>query len=246
MASHCFSSAGSLFTTSSSTLHSKKVEEKWIGSFPLKRRNPVHLRFSSVTRTRAVLNNNSKSVEIPRQWTHETVKPEDLSPLFPDELIKQETTSERYIDIPDEIIDVYKLWRPTPLIRAKRLEKLLDTPARIYYKYEGVSPAGSHKPNSAVPQAYYNAKEGVKNVVTETGAGQWGVHWPLRPAYLVWQVRASYDQKPYRRMMMQTWGAKVHPSPSNLTEAGRNILQMDPSSPGSLGIAISEAGRLRL
>ncbi|XP_030484026.2 uncharacterized protein LOC115700580 [Cannabis sativa] len=264
MASHCFSSAGSLFTTSSSTLHSKKVEEKWIGSFPLKRRNPVHLRFSSVTRTRAVLNNNSKSVEIPRQWynliadlpikpppplnprTHEPVKPEDLSPLFPDELIKQETTSERYIDIPDEVINVYKLWRPTPLIRAKRLEKLLDTPARIYYKYEGVSPAGSHKPNSAVPQAYYNAKEGVKNVVTETGAGQWGSSLAFASSLFgigceVWQVRASYDQKPYRRMMMQTWGAKVHPSPSNLTEAGRNILQMDPSSPGSLGIAISEA-----
>uniref|UniRef100_A0A803QKF7 tryptophan synthase n=1 Tax=Cannabis sativa TaxID=3483 RepID=A0A803QKF7_CANSA len=240
------------------------VEEKWIGSFPLKRRNPVHLRFSSVTRTRAVLNNNSKSVEIPRQWynliadlpikpppplnprTHEPVKPEDLSPLFPDELIKQETTSERYIDIPDEVIDVYKLWRPTPLIRAKRLEKLLDTPARIYYKYEGVSPAGSHKPNSAVPQAYYNAKEGVKNVVTETGAGQWGSSLAFASSLFgigceVWQVRASYDQKPYRRMMMQTWGAKVHPSPSNLTEAGRNILQMDPSSPGSLGIAISEA-----
>ncbi|KAG9153750.1 hypothetical protein Leryth_005876 [Lithospermum erythrorhizon] len=210
------------------------------------------------------VNLSLRSIEIPRKWynlvadlpvkpppylnpgTFEPVKPEDLSPLFPKELIKQEGSTERYIDIPDEVIDIYSLWRPTPLIRAKRLEKLLDTPARIYYKYEGVSPAGSHKPNTAVPQAWYNAQEGIKKVVTETGAGQWGSALAFACCLFgltceVWQVRASYDQKPYRRMMMQTWGAKVHPSPSNLTEAGRRILQMDPSSPGSLGIAISEA-----
>ncbi|KVI08992.1 Tryptophan synthase beta chain/beta chain-like protein [Cynara cardunculus var. scolymus] len=153
--------------------------------------------------------------------TFAPLQPQDLSHLFPDELIKQEASDERFIVIPDEVVDIYRLWRPTPLIRAKRLEKLLDTPARIYYKYEGVSPAGSHKPNTAVPQVWYNAQQGVKNVV--------------------WQVRASYDQKPYRKLMMQTWGAKVHPSPSNLTESGRKILEMDPLSPGSLGIAISEA-----
>ncbi|EXB85840.1 Tryptophan synthase beta chain 2 [Morus notabilis] len=260
MASQCFSSSSSVFPTPSSSSHTK-VEEKWIGSFPLKRR-PVHLRLYSSAR--AALNADPKPVEIPRKWynliadlpvkpppplnprTLQPVKPEDLSPLFPDELIKQETTGERFIDIPDEVVDVYKLWRPTPLIRAKRLEKLLDTPARIYYKYEGVSPAGSHKPNSAVPQVWYNAKAGVKNVVTETGAGQWGSSLAFACSLFglgceVWQVRASYNQKPYRRLMMQTWGAKVHPSPSSITEAGKKILEMDPTSPGSLGIAISEA-----
>ncbi|KAI3794034.1 hypothetical protein L1987_36659 [Smallanthus sonchifolius] len=178
--------------------------------------------------------------------TLEPLQPQDLSHLFPDELIKQETSNERLIVIPDEVVDIYRLWRPTPLIRAKRLEKLLDTPARIYYKYEGVSPAGSHKPNTAVPQVWYNAQQGVKNIVTETGAGQWGCSLAFASSLFglnceVWQVRASYDQKPYRKLMMQTWGATVHPSPSNITESGRRILNMDPSSPGSLGIAISEA-----
>ncbi|KAM0022515.1 putative hydro-lyase [Helianthus debilis subsp. tardiflorus] len=178
--------------------------------------------------------------------TFQPLQPQDLSHLFPDELIKQETTNERFILIPDEVVDIYRLWRPTPLLRAKRLEKLLDTPARIYYKYEGVSPAGSHKPNTAVPQVWYNAQQGVKNIVTETGAGQWGSSLAFATSLFglnceVWQVRASYDQKPYRKLMMQTWGATVHPSPSDITESGRRILKMDPSSPGSLGIAISEA-----
>ncbi|MQM07375.1 hypothetical protein Taro_040212 [Colocasia esculenta] len=158
----------------------------------------------------------------------------------------QEISEERFIDIPEEVIDIYSLWRPTPLIRAQRLEKLLGTPARIYYKYEGTSPAGSHKPNTAIPQAWYNASEGIKKVVTETGAGQWGCSLAFACSLFgldceVWQVRTSYDQKPYRKLMMQTWGAKVHPSPSSLTDAGRRILQEDPSTPGSLGIAISEA-----
>ena len=161
-------------------------------------------------------------------------------------LIEQEVTSESYIDIPGEVLDVYRLWRPSPLYRAHRLEKLLDTPARIYYKYEGVSPAGSHKPNTSVPQAFYNAAQGVKKLTTETGAGQWGSALAFATAQYgmeceVWQVRASYDQKPYRKTMMEVWGATVHPSPSDLTEAGRAILARDPDSPGSLGIAISEA-----
>ena len=178
--------------------------------------------------------------------TLEPVGPDDLAPLFPPDLIAQEVTSERYVDIPGEVLDVYKLWRPTPLYRARRLEKALDTPARIYFKYEGTSPAGSHKPNTAVPQAYYNAKAGIRKLTTETGAGQWGSALALATTLFgleceVWQVRASYDQKPYRRLMMETWGATVHPSPSNLTEAGRAILATDPNSTGSLGIAISEA-----
>ena len=152
----------------------------------------------------------------------------------------------RYVDIPDEVRDVYRLWRPTPLYRAHRLEKALNTPARIYYKYEGVSPAGSHKPNTAVPQAYYNAAEGTKRLTTETGAGQWGSALAFACAQYgidceVWMVRASYDQKPYRRTMMETWGATVHASPSRATKAGADILAADPDSPGSLGIAISEA-----
>ncbi|CAN6201057.1 unnamed protein product [Urochloa humidicola] len=213
--------------------------------------------------TRASLNSGA-NVSIPKQWynlvadlpvkpppplhpqTHQPLDPSDLSPLFPDELIRQEVTGERFVDIPEEVIDVYKLWRPTPLIRARRLEKLLGTPAKIYYKYEGTSPAGSHKPNTAVPQAWYNAEAGVKNVVTETGAGQWGSALSFASSLFglnceVWQVRASFDQKPYRRLMMETWGAKVHASPSLATEAGKRILAADPSSPGSLGIAISEA-----
>jgi tryptophan synthase beta chain len=178
--------------------------------------------------------------------THEPIGPDDLAPLFPMALIGQEVTQDSYVDIPGEVLDVYRLWRPSPLYRAHRLEKLLDTPARIYYKYEGVSPAGSHKPNTAVPQAFYNAAEGTKKLTTETGAGQWGSALAFATAQYgidceVWQVRASYDLKPYRKAMMQVWGAKVHPSPSDLTQAGRTILEQDPDSPGSLGIAISEA-----
>jgi tryptophan synthase beta chain len=178
--------------------------------------------------------------------THQPVGPDDLAPLFPMALIGQEVSTERYIDIPGEVLDIYRLWRPSPLYRARRLEKLLDTPARIYYKYEGVSPAGSHKPNTAVPQAFYSAQEGVRKLTTETGAGQWGSALAFASALFgleceVWQVRASYDAKPYRKTMMETWGATVHPSPSNLTESGKRILAEDPDSPGSLGIAISEA-----
>ena len=178
--------------------------------------------------------------------THEPIGPDDLAPLFPMDLIAQEVSTERYIPIPDEVLDVYRLWRATPLHRARRLEKELGTPARIYYKYEGVSPAGSHKPNTAVPQAYYNAKAGVEKLTTETGAGQWGTALAFAASQFgieceVWQVRASYDQKPYRRAMMQAFGATVHPSPSEVTEFGRKILSEDPDSPGSLGIAISEA-----
>ena len=202
--------------------------------------------------------------EIPTQWyniipdlpappppplhpaTHEPIGPDDLAPLFPMDLIMQEVSQERYIDIPGEVLDVYKLWRPSPLYRARRLEKLLDTPAKIFYKYEGVSPAGSHKPNTSIPQAYYNAKAGVKKLTTETGAGQWGSALAFACTQFgldleVWQVRSSYDQKPDRQRMMRVWGATVHPSPSKVTEAGRQILALDPDSPGSLGIAISEA-----
>jgi tryptophan synthase beta chain len=178
--------------------------------------------------------------------TREPVGPDDLAPLFPQALIAQEVTTDRYVDIPEEVLDVYRLWRPSPLYRARRLEKALGTPARIYYKYEGVSPVGSHKPNTAVPQAYYNAAEGVTRLTTETGAGQWGSALAFACATFgleceVWQVRASYDQKPYRKLMMETFGATVHPSPSELTASGRAILAADPGSTGSLGIAISEA-----
>ncbi|MFJ1761510.1 TrpB-like pyridoxal phosphate-dependent enzyme [Amycolatopsis sp. NPDC088138] len=178
--------------------------------------------------------------------TREPVGPADLAPLFPQALIEQEVTTERYVDIPEEVREVYRLWRPSPLYRARRLEKALGTPARIYYKYEGVSPVGSHKPNTAVPQAYYNAQEGVTRLTTETGAGQWGSALAFACAQYgleceVWQVRASYDQKPYRKLMMETFGATVHPSPSELTESGKAILAEHPDSTGSLGIAISEA-----
>jgi tryptophan synthase beta chain len=178
--------------------------------------------------------------------TKEPIGPEALAPLFPMELIKQEVSTERYIDIPDEVREVYKLWRPTPLFRAVRLERALGTPAHIYYKYEGVSPAGSHKPNTAVPQAYYNRQEGVTRLTTETGAGQWGSALSFAAGIFglelkVYMVRISYDQKPYRRSMMQTWGGHVVPSPSPDTNAGRAVLASDPESPGSLGIAISEA-----
>ena len=178
--------------------------------------------------------------------THEPVGPDDLAPLFPMDLILQEVTTDRYVDIPGEVLDVYRLWRPSPLFRAHRLEKALGTPARIYYKYEGVSPAGSHKPNTAVPQAFYNAKAGVKKLTTETGAGQWGTALAFACALFgleceVWQVGASYDQKPYRKLMIETFGGTVHRSPSALTAAGRAQLAMNPDHPGSLGIAISEA-----
>jgi tryptophan synthase beta chain len=178
--------------------------------------------------------------------THEPAGPADFEPLFPMALIMQEVSMEQFIDIPAEVQDVYRMWRPSPLYRAHRLEKALDTPARIYYKYEGVSPAGSHKPNTAVPQAYYNKMEGVTKLTTETGAGQWGTALAFACALFemeceIWQVRSSYDQKPYRKAMMEVFGGVVHPSPSDLTAAGRAILQANPASPGSLGIAISEA-----
>jgi tryptophan synthase beta chain len=201
---------------------------------------------------------------IPRQWyniaadlpkpplpplhpaTHEPVGPADLERLFPMELIKQEASKERWIDIPDEVLEIYKLWRPSPLYRAHRLEKALQTSSKIFYKYEGVSPAGSHKLNTAVAQAYYNKNAGVKRIATETGAGQWGSALSLACKYFgieckVYMVKISYQQKPYRRAMMTTWGATVTASPSMETKFGRDLLQKNPDSPGSLGIAISEA-----
>src|SRR5712692_1745680 len=178
--------------------------------------------------------------------TGQPIGPADLAPLFPMELIKQEVSTERWIEIPEEVRDVLRLWRPSPLYRARRLEKALGTPARIYYKYEGVSPAGSHKPNTAIAQAYYNKQEGVARIATETGAGQWGSALAMACAFFgiqckVYMVKVSYQQKPYRRMMMETWGAQVVASPSPDTQAGKKILEGDPDSPGSLGIAISEA-----
>ncbi|MHB8376044.1 MAG: TrpB-like pyridoxal phosphate-dependent enzyme [Dehalococcoidia bacterium] len=178
--------------------------------------------------------------------THQPIGPEALAPLFPMELIKQEVSQERYIDIPDEVREVYKLWRPTPLIRARRLEKALGTPAHIYFKYEGASPVGSHKPNTAVAQAYYNKQEGVTRITTETGAGQWGCALAMACNFFgielkVYMVKVSYEQKPYRRSLMQVYGATVVPSPSPDTAAGRGILAATPDTPGSLGIAISEA-----
>ncbi len=178
--------------------------------------------------------------------TKEPIKPEDLSAIFPMGLIEQEVSTERYIDIPDEVLDIYKIWRPSPLYRAYNLEKQLDAPVKIYYKNEGVSPAGSHKPNTAVPQAYYNYKEGVKRMTTETGAGQWGSALAFATQHFnidlkVFMVKISYDQKPYRKSMMNVWNAEVFPSPTTMTDAGKEILRRDPNSPGSLGIAISEA-----
>jgi tryptophan synthase beta chain len=172
--------------------------------------------------------------------------PADLEPLFPMELILQEVSTERYIDIPEPVREVFRMWRPSPLIRARRLEKILDTPAKIYFKYEGVSPAGSHKPNTAVPQAWYNKEAGIKRLSTETGAGQWGSSLAFAGSLFgidvtVFQVRCSYDQKPYRRALMETYGARCVASPSNETECGRAILAKTPDSPGSLGMAISEA-----
>lgn len=178
--------------------------------------------------------------------TKKPIKPEDLAPLFPMELIKQEMSTERYIEIPEEVREIYRLWRPTILYRAFQLEKALKTPAKIYYKYEGTSPPGSHKPNTAVAQAYYNKKEGITRITTETGAGQWGSALAFAGACFgleikVYMVRISYEQKPYRRVMMQVWGADCIPSPSEQTQAGRSILAKEPDCPGSLGLAISEA-----
>lgn len=202
--------------------------------------------------------------EIPKKWyninadlprpldpplhpvTMKPIGPEDLAPLFAMELIKQEMSPERYIDIPEEVLDIYRMWRPSPLYRARRLEKKLKTPARIYFKWEGVSPPGSHKPNTAVAQAYYNKQEGIERLTTETGAGQWGSSIAFASKLfdlecMVYMVKCSFDQKPYRRIMMETWGAKVVPSPSKLTEAGKGALAKDKECPGSLGLAISEA-----
>ena len=178
--------------------------------------------------------------------THQPVGPDDLAPLFPMELIMQEVSAERYLEIPRPVRDIYKQWRPSPLFRARRLEKALDTPAKIYYKYEGVSPAGSHKPNTAVPQAFYNAEAGIKKITTETGAGQWGCAMAFAAAFFdievqVYMVKISYQQKPYRRALMESFGANCYASPSDRTQTGRAILEQDRDSPGSLGIAISEA-----
>ncbi|MDX1636751.1 MAG: TrpB-like pyridoxal phosphate-dependent enzyme [Balneolaceae bacterium] len=178
--------------------------------------------------------------------TKEPAGPEDLSPIFPMSLIQQEVSAEREIEIPDEVRDIYRIWRPTPVYRARGLENALDTPAKIYYKYEGGSPSGSHKPNTAVPQVYFNKQEGVKSITTETGAGQWGTALAFACSQFdvnceVYMVRISYDQKPYRKVMMNTFGAEVYPSPSDRTQAGRDILAKDPDTSGSLGIAISEA-----
>lgn len=202
--------------------------------------------------------------DMPRQWynimadlpngmepplhpgTGQPCGPEDLAPIFPMNLIEQEVSTQQFIDIPEEILDKYAIWRPSPLFRAYGLEKALDTPARIYYKNEGVSPAGSHKPNTAIAQAYYNKVAGTKKITTETGAGQWGSSLAMCCSFFgieckVFMVKISYNQKPYRRLMMETWGANCTASPSNETQAGRSILEKDPDSPGSLGMAISEA-----
>ncbi len=178
--------------------------------------------------------------------TGEPVTPDLLAPLFPMALIQQEVSTDTWIDIPGGVLDVYRLWRPTPLYRARRLEQALQTPARIYFKYEGTSPAGSHKPNTAVAQAFYNREAGIKRLTTETGAGQWGSALAMACSFyglecLVFMVKASYNQKPYRRIFMETFGAEVRPSPTSTTEAGKKILEENPDSPGSLGIAISEA-----
>ncbi len=178
--------------------------------------------------------------------THRPVTKADLSAIFAEELVDQELSTERFIDIPDQVREIYRIWRPTPLVRATELEKALDTPAKIYFKNESVSPAGSHKPNTAVPQAYYNARQGIRRLTTETGAGQWGSAIAFAARHFgidveVYMVRVSYNQKPYRRLMMNTWGAQCYASPSCRTAAGRAVLQRDPKCSGSLGLAISEA-----
>ncbi|MDE6624333.1 MAG: TrpB-like pyridoxal phosphate-dependent enzyme [Alistipes sp.] len=183
--------------------------------------------------------------------TKQPVTKEQMSAIFADALIDQEMSVERYIDIPEEVQEIYRIWRPTPLVRATGLERALDTPARIYFKNESVSPAGSHKPNTAVPQAYYNRKQGIRRLTTETGAGQWGASIAFAAKHFglelqVFMVRVSYDQKPYRRLMMQTWGAACSPSPSTLTASGRAALERDPHCSGSLGLAISEAVEMAL
>ena len=178
--------------------------------------------------------------------TMQPVTPEEMGAIFPGSLIEQEMSDKRWWEIPDEVLQVLAMWRPSPLVRARRLEKALDTPAKIYFKNESVSPAGSHKPNTAVAQAFYNKQAGIKRISTETGAGQWGSAMSLCCNYFglectVYMVRVSFDQKPYRKSMIQTWGAEVFPSPTDRTEAGRAVLAKDPDSPGSLGLAISEA-----
>ena len=178
--------------------------------------------------------------------THQPVGPVDLAPLFPMDLILQEVATDRFVEIPEEVLDVYRLWRPSPLYRAHRLEKLIGGPARIYYKYEGVSPVGSHKANTAVAQAYYNAKAGVRRISTETGAGQWGSALAFACAQFgleceVYMVKASFEQKPYRKSMIESYGGKIYASPSDNTNYGRQVLETDPDTTGSLGIAISEA-----
>lgn len=178
--------------------------------------------------------------------TGKPLGPADLAPIFPMSLIKQEMLADEYLEIPDDILEVYRLYRPTPLFRAKRLEKFLGTPARIYYKYEGASPAGSHKLNTAIAQAYYNKQEGIQRLSTETGAGQWGSALSMACKFLgmeciVYMVKISFNQKPYRRILMETYGAKVLASPTDHTQAGKQVLSRDPNSPGSLGVAISEA-----
>jgi tryptophan synthase beta chain len=202
--------------------------------------------------------------EIPRQWyniqadlpkplspplhpaTQQPVGPDDLAPIFPMNIIEQEVSTQRWIDIPEEVLEKYLIWRPSPLYRARSFEKLLDAPVKIYYKNEGVSPAGSHKPNAAVPMAYYNRQFGIKRLTTETGAGQWGSALSMAAAMFdlecrVYMVRVSFEQKPYRRMLMNTWGAECLSSPSEVTQIGRKIRAEYPDTPGSLGIAISEA-----
>ncbi len=169
--------------------------------------------------------------------TQQPVGPDDLKAIFPMALIEQEVSARRWIDIPAEVLEIYTLWRPAPLFRAKRLEAFLKTPAKIYYKYEGVSPAGSHKPNTAIPQAYYNKKAGIKRIATETGAGQWGSSMALAGTMFgldvtVYMVKVSYNQKPYRRIAMETWGATVHASPSTITNSGRKALEADPDNFG--------------
>ncbi len=207
------------------TLGEDEIPERWyniVADMPNKPRPPLH------------------------PGTKEPISPDMLAPLFPEALIQQEVSTDRWIDIPDEVRDLFSLWRPTPVYRAHEFEKALGTSCRIYYKYEGVSPAGSHKPNTAIPQAWYNKQEGIRRVTTETGAGQWGSALSFACRHFgidceVYMVKISYLQKPYRKLLMNTWGAKVIASPSTETEAGRSILAQDPNSPGSLGIAISEA-----
>ncbi len=187
-----------------------------------------------------------EKLPVPRDRDGNPAKPEDLEVVFAKELIRQEFSEERWIRIPEEVREIYRLWRPTPLFRARRLEKYLRTPAKIYYKFESISPAGSHKPNTAVAQAYYNMKEGVERLTTETGAGQWGSALAFACSMFgleatIYMVKVSYMQKPFRRILMELWGAKVFPSPSENTSFGREILKKDPENPGSLGIAISEA-----